>query len=97
MENTKLIIKPLLSEKSYADIAKKRYWFVVARNATKPQIKEAVEKMFSVTVDSVNTQVTAPKPKRRQGRVNGYTSAVKKAIVTLKKDSKPIAFFESLS
>ncbi|MCL2539976.1 MAG: 50S ribosomal protein L23 [Firmicutes bacterium] len=97
MDTTGVIIKPLLSEKSYADIAKKKYWFVVAKNATKPQIKLAVEKQFSVTVDSVNTIVTAGKPKRRQGRINGYTSSIKKAVVTLKKDSKPIAFFESLS
>ena len=97
MEATSIIIKPLLSEKSYAGIANKRYWFVVAKSATKPQIKEAVEKMFNVTVESVNTQVTAPKPKRKNGRINGYTSSVKKAIVTLKKDSKSIAFFESLS
>lgn len=97
MEANKVIIKPLLSEKSYADIAKKRYWFVVDKSATKTQIKSAVEEMFSVDVESVNTQITAKKPKKRQGRTAGYTSSIKKAIVTLKKDSKPIAFFESLS
>ncbi len=97
MEANKIIIKPLLSEKSYADIAKKRYWFVVDKSATKTQIKSAVQELFSVDVESVNTQITSKKPKKRQGRTAGYTSSVKKAIVTLKKDSKPIAFFESLS
>lgn len=97
MEANKVIIKPLLSEKSYADIANKRYWFIVDKSATKTQIKKAVEEMFSVDVDSVNTLITAKKPRKRQGRTTGYTSSLKKAVVTLKKDSKPIAFFESLS
>ncbi len=97
MEANKIIIKPLLSEKSYSDIAKKKYWFVVDKNATKTQIKQAVQEIFGVEVESVNTSITAKKPKKRQGRVSGYTSENKKAIVTLKKESKPIAFFESLS
>ena len=97
MEATKVIIKPLMSEKSYADIAKKRYWFVVDKAATKTQIKDAVETMFGVSVDSVTTSITSQKPKKRQGRTVGHTTARKKAVVTLKKDSKPIAFFESLS
>ena len=86
-----------MSEKSYADIANKRYWFIVDKAATKTQIKNAVEEMFSVDVETVNTQITAKKPRKRHGRTVGYTSSEKKAIVTLKKDSKPIAFFESLS
>ena len=97
MEATKVIIKPLMSEKSYADIANKKYWFVVDKAATKTQIKDAVETMFGVSVDSVNTSITSQKPKKRQGRISGHASARKKAVVTLKKDSKPIAFFESLS
>lgn len=97
MEANKIIIKPLLSEKSYSDIANKKYWFIVDKNATKTQIKQAVQEIFGVEVESVNTSITAKKPKKRQGRVSGYTSEKKKAIVTLKKTSKPIAFFESLS
>ena len=97
MEATKVIIKPLMSEKSYADIAKKRYWFVVDKAATKTQIKDAVETMFGVSVDSVTTSITSQKPKKRHGRTVGHTSSHKKAIVVLKADSKPIAFFESLS
>ena len=97
MEANKIIIKPLMSEKSYADIANKKYWFVVDKAATKTQIKNAVEELFGVTVASVNTIITAKKPKSRHGRTVGYTQSKKKAIVTLKADSKPIAFFESLS
>ncbi len=97
MEANKIIVKPLMSEKSYSDIANKKYWFIVDKAATKTQIKYAVEEMFGVNVDSVNTSVTARKPKSRQGRTVGYTTSVKKAVVVLKKDSKPIAFFENLS
>ena len=96
MEANKIIIKPLLSEKTYQDIQNKKYWFVVSKDATKVQIKKAVEELFSVEVETVNTSVTARKPKRSQGKL-GYTQSIKKAAVTLKKDSKPIAFFESLS
>ncbi len=97
MEANKIIIRPILSEKSYADIAKKRYWFEVDKNATKTQIKSAVEELFNVDVDTVNTSITAKKPRKRQGRVTGYTSECKKAVVTLKESSKTIAFFDSLS
>jgi len=97
MEANKIIVKPILSEKSYADIAKKRYWFEVDKNATKTQIKNAVEELFNVEVASVNTLITAKKPRKRQGRVTGYTSERKKAVVTLKANSKTIAFFDSLS
>ena len=97
MEANKIIIKPILSEKSYTDIANKKYWFVVEKSATKTQVKQAVEELFGVKVASVNTSITAGKPKKRQGRVTGHTSSIKKAIVTLAKDSKAIAFLESLS
>ena len=96
MEANKIIIKPLLSEKTYQDIQNKKYWFVVDKNATKVQIKKAVEELFSVQVETVNTSITAQKPKRRQGKL-GHTQSIKKAAVTLKKDSKSIAFFDSLS
>ena len=88
------IIKPLLSEKSYATIKDKKYTFVVAKNANKTEIKLAVEKLFDVQVEKVNTANCHGKLKR-MGRSQGYTSDYKKAIVTLKKDSKPVAFFES--
>ena len=91
-----IIIKPLLSEKSYSGIKDKKYSFIVAINANKTQIKLAIEEIFGVKVESVNTVVCAGKLKR-QGKYEGYTSDYKKAIVQLKKDSKSIEFFDSLS
>lgn len=91
-----IIKKPILSEKCYSGIATKRYGFVVARNADKTEIKNAVEQIFGVKVARVNTVNVRGKLKR-QGRTEGYTSKFKKAYVQLKKGSKPIEFFESLS
>lgn len=95
-----IIKKPLLSEKSYAKISDKIYTFVVDKNATKIDIRNAVEEIFNVQVEKVNTIMVKGHEKNqntRKGRTVGRTSDYKKAIVTLKKDSKPIAFFESLS
>ena len=91
-----IIIKPILSEKSYADIANKKYYFKVAKNATKTQIKSAVEEIFKVKVASVNTMNVYGKIKR-QVRNQGLTGSYKKAIVQLSSDSKSIEFFDSLS
>ena len=95
-----IIKKPLLSEKSYSQISEKIYTFVVDKTATKVDIRNAVEKIFDVKVEKVNTMIVKGKEKSqntKKGRTVGKTSDYKKAIVTLKKDSKPIAFFESLS
>jgi len=92
-----VIIKPVLTEKSYADMADKKYTFQVAITANKTEIKQAVEAVFEgVKVESVNTMRTLGKIKR-QGRFSGRTPEIKKAIVTLKKDSKPIPFFEGMA
>ncbi len=96
MKEFDVIIKPLLSEKSYADIANKKYTFIVRPDANKTEIKKAVEKVFGVKVEKVNTANVNGKLKR-QGKTQGYTSDYKKAFVTLTKDSKAIEFFESLS
>ena len=96
MDARKVIIKPLLTEKSYAGIKDKKYYFVVAKEANKTQIRIAVEEIFGVKVDKVNTAIVRGKLKR-QGKYEGYTSEFKKAAVTLKKDSKSIEFFDSLS
>lgn len=96
MKEYEIIIKPLLTEKSYADIANRKYTFVVAKEANKAQIKKAVESVFGVDVEKVNTANVRGKLKR-QGSTSGYTASYKKAYVQLKKDSKPIEFFESLS
>lgn len=90
-----IIIKPLLSEKSYATIKDKKYTFVVAKDANKIEIANEIEKRFDVQVAKVNTANYHGKLKR-MGRSQGYTSDGKKAIVTLKKDSKSIQFFDSL-
>ena len=91
-----IIIEPILSEKSYDGIANKRYTFKVVKSAPKTQIKAAVEQIFQVKVDKVNTSNYDGKLKR-MGRNEGRRSAFKKAIVTLTDDSKAIEFFESLA
>ena len=91
-----VIIRPVLSEKSYADIANKKYTFEVAKDANKTQIKQAVEEIFKVKVKSVNTANVYGKIKR-QGKYQGLTGNYKKAIVQLTSDSKSIEFFDSLS
>ena len=96
MKERDIIIRPLLSEKSYADIANKKYVFVVAKNSNKTELKLAIEKLFGVEVDSVNT-VNCRGKLKRMGRYEGFTPAYKKAIVQLKADSKGIEFFDSLS
>ena len=92
-----IIKKPVLTEKSYADMAAKKFTFEVAINANKTEIKLAIEEIFEgVKVDKVNTLRTIGKMKR-QGRTQGRTPEVKKAIVTLKADSKGIPFFEGMA
>ena len=96
MKQYDVIIKPLLTEKSYSDVANKKYAFIVKRDANKVEIKKAVEDIFGVKVEKVNTLNYDGKFKV-QGRAQGYTSKFKKAYVTLSKDSKTIEFFDSLS
>ena len=95
-----IIIKPVITEASMdmlQDENHKKYVFKVQKNATKPEIAKAVEAMFPGTaVESVNVINMKRKPKR-MGVHCGYTAAWKKAIVTLKADSKPIEFFEGLN
>ena len=92
-----IIKKPVLTEKSYQDMADKKFTFQVDIRANKTEIKQALESIFEgVKVESVNTMRTIGKIKR-QGRFSGRTPEVKKAIVTLKKDSKPIPFFEGMA
>lgn len=90
-----VIKKPVTSEKSYAGIGNKKYCFIVDVNATKTDIKKAVEEIFKVKVASVNT-VSVKGKLKRQGRTEGYTADRKKAYVSLTADSKAIEFFESL-
>ena len=91
-----IIIKPVLTEKGYVGIADKKYAFIVKKDANKTEIKLAVEKLFGVQVASVNT-VTCKGKLKRMGRNQGYTPDRKKAIVTLKENSKTIEFFDALT
>ena len=84
-----IIIKPIITEASMDKLAEKKYTFKVAADATKPEIAKAVEELFKVNVLCVRTINMKKKPKRL-GVHFGYTSEWKKAIVTLKPDSKTI-------
>ena len=91
-----VILKPVITEKSMAAMAEKKYTFLVHPQATKSQVKEAVEKMFAGTkVKSVNTMNLDGKTKRR-GMTYGKTAKTKKAIVQLTEDSKDIEIFAGL-
>ena len=91
-----VIIRPVITEKSMADMGEKKYTFLVHPEANKTQIKEAVEKMFEGTkVKSVNT-IDMDGKKKRRGMVVGKTAKSKKAIVALTEDSKDIEIFEGL-
>jgi len=96
MNHYDVIIRPLLSEKAYDIIPDKRYVFIVHPDANKTQIRQAVESIFDVQVARVNTVSNDGKVKR-YGRFIGRTRAQKKAYVILKKDSKPIEFFEGMA
>ena len=94
-----IIIKPILTEKSYKGLANKTYTFKVALDANKVEIKKAVEEIFDVKVEKVNTLIVKGREKSqntKRGRTVGKTSDYKKAIVKLTADSKTIAFFDSL-
>ena len=91
-----VILKPVITEKSMDLMADKKYTFLVHAEATKAQIKEAVEKMFEGTKGArVNTMNLEGK-NRRRGMVVGKTAKTKKAIVQLTEDSKEIEIFEGL-
>ena len=90
-----IILRPIVSEKSMGGIADKKYTFEVAQSATKIDIGRAVEELFGVKVSKVNT-LHVRGHLRRQGKTQGYTSSWKKAIVTLKPESKTIEFFEGM-
>lgn len=82
MDARSILIRPVISEKSYALIAEGKYTFRVDDRAHKMQIAQAVEEVFGVHVARVRTAKVRPKPKRR-GLVKGRTRAWKKAVVQL--------------
>ncbi len=91
-----IILRPVLTEKSYDAMNEKKYTFEVAVNAGKTEIKYAVETIFGVKVDTVNTMRVLGKIKR-QGKTQGRRPERKKAIVKLTEASKGIEFFEGMA
>lgn len=92
MEARDVILRPVVTESSMADLDDKRYTFDVNVQATKTQVKKAIEKIFDVKVVKVNVMNVKGKLKR-QGRYAGYTKKRRKAIVTLSSDSNEIKLF----
>ena len=90
-----IVLKPVITEASMENMQLKKYTFKVAKSANKIEIAKAVEELFGVKVAKVNT-ISVRGKFRRQGWKGGYTAATKKAIVTLKAESKGIEFFESM-
>lgn len=88
-----IIIRPLITEKTNDLMADKKYSFVVKRDANKIEIAHAVEKLFKVKVESVNTANVRGKLKR-MGVHQGHRPSWKKAVVKLTAASKPIEIFE---
>ena len=82
MTAREILIKPVVSEKSYALLAANKYTFRVHNDAHKTQVRQAVEEVFGVRVEGVRTAWVKPKPKRR-GWTTGKTRRWKKAIVQL--------------
>ena len=90
-----IIIKPIITERSMDALQSGKYTFKVDKNANKIEIVDAVEKLFDVKVAKVNTLNCNGRTKR-VGRYVGKTADWKKAIVTLKEDSKTIEFFDGM-
>ncbi len=95
MDNTQVIIRPIITEKSMRQADNGRYTFEVAKHAAKPQIKQVIEKQFEVKVIAVSTMIQKGRTHRmgRKTRVIGKTSSIKKAIVQVAKGQK-IGIFE---
>lgn len=87
-----VIIAPVVSEKAYGLMEQNQYTFFVATNANKTQIRQAVEEIFGVKVESVNTINREGKRKRTRTGY-GRRKATKRAIVTLREGSDPIDIF----
>jgi large subunit ribosomal protein L23 len=92
MDAREVVVRPVVSERSYEMIEHNRYTFEVDKRARKPEIASAVAEIFKVTVVKVNT-MNVPGKSRRVRFAKGMTSSWKKAIVTLKQGDK-IEFFE---
>ena len=96
MNTYDIILRPVITEQSMESVGEKKYVFQVAIDATKTEIKAAVEEIFGVKVSKVNTIRMQGKVKRTGAYPAGRRAAFKKAVVTLTADSKTIEFFEGM-
>ena len=92
-----VIIRPVITEQSMEDLDIKKFVFEVAKDATKIEIKKAVEEIFGVTVIKVTTEIVRGKEKRTGRYPAGYSKTWKKAVVKLSEDSKDIEIFEGMA
>ena len=92
-----VMIRPLITEQSMEDLDIKKYAFVVAKDANKIEIKNAVEEIFDVTVIKVTTENVDGKKKRNGAYPMGRSASWKKAVVKLSADSKNIEIFEGMA
>jgi large subunit ribosomal protein L23 len=98
LQAAEIILRPVISEKSMDETQRGKYTFRVHSDANKLQVKAAIEELFKVDVITVNVSMTKPKEKsrnRRRARIVGWSSAWKKAVVTLAAGQK-IEFFEGV-
>jgi large subunit ribosomal protein L23 len=98
LQAAQIILRPVISEKSMDETQRGKYTFRVHSEANKLQVKAAIEELFKVDVVSINVSTTKPKEKsrnRRRARIVGWSSAWKKAVVTLAAGQK-IEFFEGV-
>ena len=91
-----IILRPILTEKSYQEMQEKKYVFAVHPDANRTEVKQAIESLFEVKVQKVNIVNQLGKIKR-QGYTSGRRPSIKKAYVTLTSSSKAIEFFEGMA
>ncbi len=91
---SKILIKPWITETTALAVDMNKYFFKVARKATKKQVEQAIEKIYKVTVVSVNT-INVPGKVKMRGNKKGKRASYKKAIVTLKKGDSINLYAES--
>jgi large subunit ribosomal protein L23 len=91
-----IVLRPVLTEQSYDNVQDRKYTFIVAKTSNKTEIKHAVEQIFSVEVEKVNT-LTRKGKKKRMGKYQGYRPNTKRAIVKITENSKTIEFFEGMA
>ena len=92
-----VIVRPVITEQSMEDLDIKKFAFEVDKNATKIEIKKAVEEIFGVTVIKVTTTTVRGKEKRSGRYPAGHQKTWKKAVVKLSEDSKNIELFEGMA